>query len=142
MKRPVHRRNLDFPDRFRSAYVSKLLTAISALRREYEHAYRFIFDDQPEPFRDGTLQGRFSLVSTDMPGNGPHSFKFIAVARLETEEISITSISYDAMGRGLDGRRSMFFGSLDDFRNLDLKGLIRKRLSSAKQVRPAGSNPG
>jgi hypothetical protein len=123
----------DFADRFRSVYTGKILTTISALKRKYGDTYRFVFDDRPEDFRNNTHQCRFSLILHEIPKCGPHSFKFIIVASIHAKDIMITGINYDSAGRGLDGRRSLFYGSLDEFRYLDLEELVHNRIHTSQK---------
>ena len=124
----------DFSDRFRSAYTGKILTTVSALKRRYGDTYRIVFDDRPDDFRNNTLQGRFSLILKEDITCGAQAVKFIIMAEKHTRGIMITSIKYDSAGRGLDGKKSLFFGSLEDFRKLNLEELVVQRIRSENRV--------
>jgi len=118
----------EFFDEFKNLYKEKVLKVIASMRVKYFDVYHFVFDENAEVREDEVVEAKVTIFLKKPRKDSVKSLRFLFYCIHDGLIIWGDDLDPDPGGlfRGFS-RVTLFSGSLEEFRNLDLEELFLNR---------------
>ena len=115
----------EFFDEFKSLYKEKVLKVIASMGIKYFDVCRFVFDENAEGVQDEFIEAKVTILLKKPRKDSVKSLRFLFYCI--HDGMAIWGDDLDPPPGSLICRETLFSGSLEEFRKLDLEELFLNR---------------